>query len=667
MFTETNKKTVAGVTRNQSEELFSDFPPVSKREWEEHIRNDLNDADYLKILTWDTLEGFSVPPFFTRDDFRSAEYPNKAIQSSKWLCCEWVEERSPEDANLAVKKAIEGGVDACLFHSCITADPDKDNDTLTGVSVQNQADLEKLLEGMDHRVEVIFDCGMAAPLMMAMIRNYSKSLSRVTTIFDPLTEAAKAGRLPAEESEIKRIIDNLIEETRHDFLCADGSFYHNAGSSIVLELGIVLAIGSDYLAMVNDSFRLKMAENLFIKLGIGPLYFPEIAKYRAIRMLWTKMLNGWGIKNQIPLRIFAETGKTNKPITDVHNNILRSVTESMSAVIGGTDVLIIHPFDMCTRDAAHFSSRVSRNIQHILREEARFNMTDDPSSGCYYIEFLTDTIARNAWKIFQHIEREGGFLRSLKNGFIQRQIQESKEIKEAAYHSGRRVLIGTNHYANPGEKLPVAHQELPSFEQLKKPLVVNGKPPSGFQLSNLENAVAAGMTLSDLFYRYFKPGKERFLPIQEYRAGAVFDTIRLRTENQTRHSGRRPSVCIIPVGNSKWRNARARFAQQVFGCAGFEVTQLRGAHHFDDVISQSVPFSSDVYVLCSSDKEYDVVTIPFCKHFSGKGILVMAGKPACKEELFRKNGVNDFIYQGMNLPDFLNTIQHSICGREDAV
>ena len=655
------------MSTNQAEGFFSEFPSVSKTEWEELIKNDLNGADYRETLKWDTLEGFSIAPFFTRDDFLKKEFVAPTIQTSKWMCCEWITDSSPTAANRSIKKALEGGADACLIRSRITAESDESIYKISGVSVQSVADMELLIDGIDPHAELIFDCGMAAPATLAMLRNCGKNLNPVSAVFDPLTEAAKTGCLPAEKPELKLIIENLSEYSGHDILCADASFYHNAGSSITWELGIALAIGSDYLAMVGEPFRLKTAENMFLRLGIGPLFFPEIAKFRAIRILWPKMLHAWGIVKQSPLRIFAETGKTNKPITDPHNNLLRSVSEAMSAVIGGADLLMVHPFDTVTGDSGPNSLRLARNIQHILREEARFSITDDPSSGSYYIEYLTDTIARKAWEAFQLIEREGGFLQSLKNGLIQQQVQQSKEIKEKAYHSVRRVLTGTNQYANPGEKLRLQQDDSNSFEILQKSSVVHEVPKVGLHRLNLDKAVGSGATLGDLLYGYLKPGKERFLPIPGYRAGAVFDEIRLRTEAQTAKSGRRPSAWLIPAGNPKWRNARAQFAQQVFACAGFEVTRLKGADHLDEVLSETDTGTADLYILCSSDKEYEILTEPFCKRFSGKGLLVMAGKPAGKEETFRQAGINDFIFKWMNLPGFLKNIQDSLFGQEEKI
>jgi len=525
------------VSTHQAEKLFSEFPAVSKADWEKLIKNDLNGADYREKLMWDTMEGFSLPPFSTSDDFIKKESTASHIQTTAWLCCEFVTESTISKANEAIRKALEGGADACLIRSGITADPDQDNYKMTGVPIQSQADMEKLIEGIEQNAELIFDCGMASPAMIAMLSNCGGHSMRSSAVFDPLTEAAKSGTFPVQVADIKNMIQDLCEDAGPNILCADVAFYHNAGATIIQELGIALSLGSEYLAMSDEKLRPKTADNLFLKLGTGPLFFPEIAKYRAIRTLWPKMLHAYGINNPKALRIFAETGKTNKTISDPYNNLLRSVTEAMSALTGGADILMVYPFDSKAGETDHFSLRIARNIQHMLREEAHFNKTDDPSSGSYYIEMVTEKIASESWKYFQQIESQGGFLHVLENGFIQREISGSREKKENEYAAGRRVLIGTNKFPDPGQKLSTGSNNAPAVTLHIRPDFAQNEPPDGFNFQHYKKAFASGAMLGELAGELYKPGKEKFLAIEEFRAGTAFDEIKIQDSLNTKEAG----------------------------------------------------------------------------------------------------------------------------------
>jgi methylmalonyl-CoA mutase len=641
------------VSATRTDQLFSEFSPVSKSDWAELIRNDLNGADYREKLMWDTMEGITVAPFYTKDDFLKKEYTPSHIQTSNWLCCELVTGSSISKANESLGKALDGGADACLIQSRITVDPDQNQINISGVPVQSRADMEQLIEGTGHKAELIFDCGMASAAMVSMLSSFGNHLFQCSAVFDPLTETAKTGYFPVPEQEMKKIIQDLCVHAGPNILCANGAFYHNAGATIIQELGITLAIGSEYLAITDENSASSTANNMFLKLGTGPLFFPEIAKYRAIRVLWAQMLHAYGIKNHKPLRIFAETGKTNKTISDPHNNLLRSVTEAMSAIIGGADMMMAYPFDSASGETDLFSLRIARNIQHILKEEAHFNKTDDPSSGSYYIEILTDKIARESWKYFQNIEKQGGFLRALKNGFIQQEILASAKTRENEYATGRRVLTGTNQYPNPSEKLRAEESITTTVALNAKPDIARKEKADGFKFLNYKNAFASGAMLGDLLGGLITPDKEKFSSIQPFRAGKAFDAIKLRTQDQITKYGRRPYVMLILVGNERWRTARAQFARNVFECAGFEVNSSAG-------FTKKENGAADIYVLCSSDDGYEKFTDKFKGHFSGKGILVLAGKPAGKEDQYKEMGIDEFIFKGMNLPAFLNKMQDKL-------
>ncbi len=157
--------------------------------------------------------------------------------------------------------------------------------------------------------------------------------------------------------------------------------------------------------------------------GIGPDFFPEIAKLRAARMLWAVIVRAYGPKSEEAalMHIHSVTGRWNKTLYDPHVNMLRTQTEAMSAVLGGAESITVEPFDAVFRTADQFSERIARNQQLLLMEESHLDKVADPGAGSYYIEELTSMMADEAWKLFLEIENEGGFLQALKNGTIQEQ------------------------------------------------------------------------------------------------------------------------------------------------------------------------------------------------------------------------------------------------------
>jgi methylmalonyl-CoA mutase len=183
----------------------------------------------------------------------------------------------------------------------------------------------------------------------------------------------------------------------------------------------------------------------------GPNYFLEIAKFRAFKLLWKQVLSEYGIQNAQPY-ITAETAWWNKSQTDAHTNMLRTTTEAMAAALGGCHSITVHRYDHHFNDGSSFASRIARNTQLILQEEAYLNNVADPGAGSYYIEKLTDAIAEKSWELFQEIESKDGFHECLQSGFIQEQIAQSRTEKAEAYKEKKKILVGVNKY-QPEEEI----------------------------------------------------------------------------------------------------------------------------------------------------------------------------------------------------------------------
>lgn len=647
--------------KNGQRKRLWDFEPVSKVEWEEQIKEDLRGADYKAKLFWDSHEGFTAAPFYTKEDLEDLEHNAKdtIAEKSGWTCCEPIYETTPKKANQAIKKAVHKESGSFYIQSKSSWKSGNLGGDMHGTQIQKQVDFDQLMDGFDtETIEFTFDSGMTTPALVAMMKNHPNRFANPKFIFDPFTYIAERGRLPLPKKKLNEVVNELTSQKNMKTLCADGLFYHRAGATIVQELGLALATTSEFLSLIDKENKQNAANTMFIRLSTGPLYFPEIAKFRAIRLLWDQLMRAYGFENPPELTVIAETSKTNKTITDSHNNLIRTITESMSAVLGGVNQLMVHPYDTLESTPGEFSRRIARNVQYILRDESHLDKVADPSAGSYYIENLTSSIAKKAWKFFQMIEQEGGVVQSLKNGSIQEVINRSKIEREDAVKRGKKVLVGTNYYANAEEELPNSINPESYADALD--LTDYEFEQNGSLIKSLQHAFKEDATVGDVIDSILKPQKVLYQIVEETRVGAIFDEIRLRTKSLSEETGIEPVVHLVPVGNVKWRNARATFSHNTLGCGGFTMDHPTGYDSIDKA-SESIEFGeADVFVLCSSDREYEKLVEPFCDAFSEKGICILAGHPGDQEETFRKAGIDLFIHKGMNIPAVLLDIQNEL-------
>jgi methylmalonyl-CoA mutase len=311
---------------------------------------------------------------------------------------------------------------------------------------------------------------------------------------------------------------------------------HESGATAVQEVALALSAGADVLA-VGGTVKT-------VAFSTGSNHFMEIAKLRAFRLLWPAVARAFNPSDTGAVRIHACTAGENKTLYDPHVNMLRVVTEALSAVIGGCDSLTI--------TACRFDAHLADNVHHILREESHIDAVADPAAGSYYVEALTDKVAREAWALFQSIEAPGGFAKFAASGALETFLSKGREAKEKAVASRRRVLVGTNNYPNLGER------------QLD---AADGMPDS-------------------------------------WRLAEAFERIRLRTERHAKKVGRTPRVLLLERGDLKMRKARVSFCLNFFGCGGFEV-----------VVSPDLS-EADLVVLCSSDPEYLSLASEICPQVS---------------------------------------------------
>ncbi|MDN5291086.1 MAG: methylmalonyl-CoA mutase, partial [Anaerophaga sp.] len=355
------------------------------------------------------------------------------------------------------------------------------------------------------------------------------------------------------------------------------------------------------------------ARSIRFNFGIGGNYFMEIAKLRAGRLLWAKIVDAYNPsdKEVTKMHTHCETSEWNKTIYDPYVNMLRTQTEAMSATIGGTDSLTVAPFDQVFRQPNAFSERIARNQQLLLKEEAYFSMIVDPSAGSYYIENLTDSIANEAWKLFLEVENKDGYTEALKEGVIQAHVKETSGKRKKDLARRKEILVGTNQYPN--------------------------------NLESVSSEISEERTFTDS-----EEGTE-IEPIPLYRGAEEFEALRLATEK----AAKRPKVFMLTYGNLAMRLARSQFSGNFFGCAGYEIIDNLGFDTVEEGVEAARKAKADIVVLCSSDDEYAEAAPAAFKALNGEAVFVVAGAPACADDL-KAQGIEHFINIRSNL---LETLQ----------
>lgn len=411
---------------------FSEFPPVSTAEWEALIEKDLKGKDYKQVLQWNSGEGVQPLPFYRTEQLKKLNHvPAPLSSSTGWAIMQSVEVSNISEANKLALKALNEGASGLKF-------------TAHAAVIQSKSDLEKLLNDIQFEyITLLFGHSLSTPKIARWLQEICEQRKidvdklNVYFTFCPFSRAVQTGMLREKDS-----LSNLITESDFPFhfFGVEGSPYANAGATIVQQLAFMLAAGNEFLGM-----KAELAGRLSFNFSSGPYYFLEIAKLRAFKLLWEQVTKEYGTAVKNPF-ISAETAGWNKAKTDAHNNLLRTTTEAISAILGGCNALTVHRFDRHFADYSNFASRIARNIQLILQEESYLGNVADPGAGSYYIEALTDSIAQNSWKQFQKIEEKGGLFECLKSGFIQQLIAEARQDKVEAYRKKEKLLVGVNKY-----------------------------------------------------------------------------------------------------------------------------------------------------------------------------------------------------------------------------
>ncbi len=604
---------------NNKEKLFDEFQSPTTQEWLDKIQVDLKGADFNKKLVWRTNEGFNVQPFYRREDVLKLKTPEALpgefpfVRGTKKNSNAWYvrQDIKADDAAAANAKALDvlnKGVDSLGFRI-----PGK------AVSPEFIATLLKDIEC--ECIELNFRTCQGHTLELVEIlkdyfeKNGCDKIRIVGSIdFDPIQKLVMKGKdVTALLDETAKIVEALKDYPHFRCVAVNSEALNNAGAYIVQELGYALAWGNEYMQMMTEAgIDADMAASkIKFNMGVSENYFMELAKFRAARMLWAQIVKQYEPKNDnsCMMIVNATTSKYNQTVFDSYVNLLRSQTEAMSAALAGINSMVVVPFDAAYEQPNDFSERIARNQQLLLKEECHFGEVVDPGAGSYYIEHLTDSLAQEAWKIFLQVEEDGGFLAAAKEGKIQDVINETNVKRHADAAKRKEFILGTNQFPNFTEK-----------SEGKKGLQCNC-------CCSEEEAP--------------------FKAVKSTRLAADFEDLRIHTENT-----KVPVAFMLTIGNLAMRQARAQFSCNFLACAGYKVIDNLGFKTVEEGVDAALEAGADIVVICSSDDEYAEYAIPAFKYLNGRAMFVVAGAPACMEDL-KAAGIENFVHVRCNVLETL--------------
>ncbi|ASV29901.1 methylmalonyl-CoA mutase subunit beta [Maribacter cobaltidurans] len=422
------------MSKKKAELLFEEFPPVSAKAWKQKIQYDLKGADYNEELVWKSREGIHVKPFYHREDLGDICL---SIDSEKtWKIGQSIYAGVPEKANKRALKFLERGVETLHF------------------SVPNEeVQFKALLKDIDlQQIPVSFHFSFLSVSYIESLLNYAeKGCSNFFLNIDIIGNLARTGNWFHNLTKDHEILERLLKTEADNLLSVDTTLYENAGADIVQQLGYGLAHANEYVQHLYDKGVLDGMEKFTFKVATGGNYFFEIAKLRALRLLWCTLMEEYGLN--IDCHIVAEPSRRNKTVYDYNMNMVRTTTECMSAILGGAHVVFNQPYDRLYHKDNAFSSRIALNQLLIFKEEAYLDKVQNAADGAYYIESLTRQLAEKALILFKSVEKEGGFLKQLKGGIVQQNIREAANRQQEQFNKGTEVLVGTNKFLNGSDRM----------------------------------------------------------------------------------------------------------------------------------------------------------------------------------------------------------------------
>ena len=640
--------------------LLEDFQPPNLDQWREEVERLLKGAPFAKKMFTKTLENVTVGPMYTGADTQdlpwSENLPGQwpylrgsnasGAQCGGWLVAQELPLPTAEEFNNALRSDLRRGqnaVNMVLDKAGLRGmDPDQSDAKFVGsggTSIASLTDFETAFDGVDlENTPLFIQTGSAAlpvtALLLAMLEKQGKNPKKLVGCVgsDPAFGLAEKGKLPLE---LSRIYDELAVISRWaaaeapdlKTLPVHEDPWHDGGADSALSLALVLSSGVQKLrAMQERGLQPEVAAaRIQFHLCLGTDFFMEIAKLRALRLLWADLLNAAGCPAvAAEAKVHARTSRRCQTLLDPHVNMLRVTTQAMSAVFGGVDSLHVSPFDEMDSLPDEFSRRIARNVQLVLAHECHFDQVQDPAGGSWYVEKLTAELAEQAWSIFQEIEAAGGIIECMKSGWVQERVAACAKLRQDRLATRRDILVGTNQYPNALESSRQArgldHELLKTrrTEAMTRQRTRGAQEEHMMVLGRLEkimdagsdellplliDAAAFGATLGELtgILRHDTDPDLSVATISLTRDAVPFENLRQLVGKL----GAQSRIFAICLGDVARYMPRLDFTRGFFQVGGFEVLEDGFFTDADEAVMAAAASAAPVVVLVGLDNTYN--------------------------------------------------------------
>ena len=402
--------------------------------WNKKFRDDLKKLGHSNIPAYNSKENIKIKPFYTSEDLNNLKNSDSNYPNS-WAICQNITADNSSDANIKALELINKGAESMNF--IIQNDSILCNDLLKNIDIE--------------KTELFFKIKFHSNSYLKSLNDIIKSSSTSFNIsYDPIGSLVKTG---SWESSMNEDLDKLnkninILEKFNNVIIVNSGLYQNSGANIFEEIAFTLSHANEYLNHLNGKCANKIAFNI----SMGSNYFFEIAKLKALRLLWSTITKEYNNEINFP-HIIAKPSKRNKTIYDYNNNILRTTTECMSAILGGANTISNITYDSIFNNKNEYSDKIALNQLLIIKHETYIDKVKNAADGSYYINSLTNTIAEESLRIFKDIENNGGFISALEKNIIQKRIDKSHRIEQELFNNNKEKLLGINIFTDIDQKI----------------------------------------------------------------------------------------------------------------------------------------------------------------------------------------------------------------------
>lgn len=705
-------------------EKTANFPPVSfdeftAPEWDEWVEACnalLKGKPFDKIMYTKNYEGITFDPIYRRvdvDDILPTDnYPgmgdylrgatvNEYVHEP-WGIAQSCDETLPADNNELLKEEIEKGstvyniaLDTATLNGVEPKDAVKPGDV--GVNLATVEDMSVLLNGLKlDKYPVLMYAGASAMgligLTAAAIKAKGLKVSDLHGCIgaDPIGELVKTG----STTDLEKLYDEMAEAIRWSKknapeLCTifvDSQVYTDGGAEAVQEVAYTFAAAVEYVRqMQKRGLSLKdIANSLEFCFNQGANFFMEIAKLRALRLVWAAIMEAFGADEEDRSTVVhGRNARFTKTVIDPYVNMLRNTTQTFSSVVGGVTTFENPPFDQLIRKGDVFSRRIARNLHVMLQEEFGMMRPIDAAGGSWAVESLTKQMTEKIWAEFQKVEEQGGIIKALEAGYPQNSVNEVLEKRFKALDLRKERAVGVNMYPNMTEE-PLERREedaeamrakrcaavaeyladIDAELKATKLAVVKAEPT----VENVIEAFSAGATLAEVAAAHQAEAGGSVAPIAVHHWTERYEALRFDTEAYVAKTGKNVEVFLANMGPIPQHKARADFSTSFLQVGEFNVHLNDGFQDdengtaIEKCVKACSEFPYDVAVICSTDATYPEIVpalAPELKKALPEGATLFLAGAAPKElvDVYKEAGVDDFISVSANCYETLRMLQ----------